>query len=110
VELQPFLSELPEGHCQKIDHACASYKCFISVKGSGSLPVYKESAAVVPVAGGRVFSSFASSFVNYPLACSPRAAAPFAAASRKLGFVIAAARRALSLGILARCVVRIICF
>ena len=104
VELQPFLSvrpplvataekgrsfrkvqglgdgvfELSGGHCQKIDYTCAGDEHFISLEGGGSLPVYKEPAAVpvaVVVAAAAAASSSVSSSSSSisPLARSPLA-------------------------------------
>ena len=113
VELQPFLSvrpplvataekgrslrkvqglgdgvfELSGGHCQKIDYTCAGDEHFISLEGGGSLPVYKEPAAVpvVVVAAAAASSSVSSSSSVSPLARSPLAAAPAASRKRQHG-------------------------
>ena len=115
VELQPFLSvrpplvataekgrslrkvqglgdgvfELSGGHCQKIDYTCAGDEHFISLEGGGSLPVYKEPAAVpvvvvVAAAAAAASSSVSSSSIS-PLARSPLAAAPAASRKRQHG-------------------------
>jgi hypothetical protein len=105
VELQPFLSvrpplvavaekgrsfrkvqgfgdgvfELSGGHCQKIDYTCAGDEKFISIEGRGSLPVYREPAAAVPVVAAAASSSSSSSSSSLPLARFPPAADPAAA-------------------------------
>ena len=78
--------ELSGGHCQKIDYTCAGDEHFISLEGGGSLPVYKEPAAVpvVAAAAAAASSSVSSSSIS-PLARSPLAAAPAASRKRQHG-------------------------
>ena len=82
--------ELSGGHCQKIDYTCAGDEHFISLEGGGSLPVYKEPAAVpvvvvvVVVAAAAASFSVPSSSIS-PLARSPLAAAPAASRKRQHG-------------------------
>ena len=78
--------ELSGGHCQKIDYTCAGDEHFISLEGGGSLPVYKEPAAVPVVAAAAAASSSVSSSSSIsPLARSPLAAAPAASRKRQHG-------------------------